>query len=78
MITRVEATHEKMALLQEMQTMINDLKKQSARIEDQINKMIEADLESMQGETIALQQMVDNIKTKSNGTDKKAGTSGGN
>ena len=71
MKTRVEATHEKIALLQEMQTMINALKKQSARIENQINTMIEADLESMNAEKQALEEM--ELKIKSNGN-KKAGT----
>ena len=72
MKTRVEATHEKIALLQEMQTMINALKKQSARIESQINTMIEADLESMHAEKQALEEM--ELKIKSNGTDKKTRT----
>ena len=75
MKTRVEATHEKIALLQEMQTMINALKKQSARIENQINTMIEADLESMHAEKQALEEM--ELKIKSNGTDKKTGTTRG-
>ena len=65
-ITRVEATHEKIALLQEMQIMINALKKQSARIESQINKMIKADLESMNAEKQALEEMENKIK--GNGT----------
>ena len=75
MKTRVEATHEKIALLQEMQTMINALRKQAARIENQINTMIEADLESMNAEKQALEEMEQKIK--SNGTNKKARATGG-
>ena len=74
-ITRVHATQEKISLLQEMQTMINTLKKQSARIESQIDKMIKADLESMEAEREALTEMEQKIK--SNGTDKKTGTTRG-
>ena len=68
-MTRVEATHEKISLLQEMQQMINTLRKQAARIESQINVMITADLESMEAERAALTEM--ESKIKSNGTDKK-------
>ena len=73
-ITRVHATQEKISLLQEMQTMINTLKKQSARIESQIDKMIKADLESMEAEREALTEMEQKIKSNGN---KKAGVTGG-
>ena len=76
-MTRVEATHEKIELLQEMQAMINTLKKQAARIENQIDKMITADLESMNAEKEALEEMETKIKNKSNGTNKKARATGG-
>ena len=77
MKTRVEATHEKIALLQEMQLMINTLKKQAARIENQINTMIEADLESMNAEKEALETMELTIKTNTHVTDKKTRASRG-
>ena len=76
-ITRVHATQEKISLLQEMQQMINTLRKQAARIEKQIDTMITADLESMEAERAALTEMENKIKTKSNATDKKARATGG-
>ena len=74
-MTRVEATHEKLELLQEMQIMINALRKQAARIEKQIDTMITADLASMNAEKEALEEM--ELKIKSNGTDKKTRATGG-
>ena len=65
--TRVEATHEKIALLQEMQGMINTLKKYAARIDDKIAVMIAADLESMTAEKDALDKMEKIIKKDGNG-----------
>ena len=65
-ITRVDATKEKIALLQEMQGMINTLKKFAARIDDKINTMISADLESMAAEKAALEEMEMTIKSKDN------------
>ena len=64
--TRVDATKEKIALLQEMQGMINTLKKFAARIDDKINTMVEADLESMAAEKAALEEMEQSIKSKDN------------
>ena len=65
-ITRVDATKEKIALLQEMQGMINTLKNFAARIDDKINTMISADLESMAAEKAALEEMEMTIKSKDN------------
>ena len=62
--TRVDATKEKIALLQEMQGMINTLKKFAARINDKIDTMIAADLESMSAEKKALEEMEKTIKSK--------------
>ena len=64
--TRVDATKEKIALLKEMQGMINTLKKFAARIDDKINTMVEADLESMAAEKAALEEMEQSIKSKDN------------
>ena len=64
--TRVDATKEKIALLQEMQGMINTLKQFAARIDDKINTMITADLESMSAEKKALEEMELTIKSKDN------------
>ena len=64
--TRVDATKEKIALLQEMQGMINTLKKFAARIDDKINTMVEADLQSMAAEKAALEEMEQSIKSKDN------------
>ena len=65
--TRVDATKEKIALLQEMQGMINTLKKFASRIDDKINTMITADLESMAAERAALEEMESTIKSKDDG-----------
>ena len=65
--TRVDATKEKIALLQEMQGMINTLKKFASRIDDKINTMIKADLESMSAEKAALEEMESTIKSKDDG-----------
>ena len=64
--TRVDATKEKIALLKEMQGMINTLKKFAARIDDKINTMVEADLQSMAAEKAALEEMEQSIKLKDN------------
>ena len=64
--TRVDATKEKIALLKEMQGMINTLKKFAARIDDKINTMVEADLQSMAAEKAALEEMEQSIKSKDN------------
>ena len=64
--TRVDATKEKIALLKEMQGMINTLKKFAARIDDKINTMVEADLQSMAAEKAALEEMEKSIKSKDN------------
>ena len=64
--TRVDATKEKIALLKEMQGMNNTLKKFAARIDDKINTMVEADLESMAAEKAALEEMEQSIKLKDN------------
>ena len=63
-ITRVDATKEKIALLQEMQGMINTLKNFAARIEEKIDTMIAADLDSMCAEKKALEEMEHTIKSK--------------
>ena len=65
-ITRVDATKEKIVLLQEMQGMINTLKNFAARIDEKINTMITADLESMAAEKAALEEMEMTIKSKDN------------
>ena len=65
-ITRVDATKEKIVLLQEMQGMINTLKNFAARIDEKINAMITADLESMAAEKAALEEMEMTIKSKDN------------
>ena len=62
--TRVDATKEKIALLQEMQGMIDTLQKFAARINDKIDTMIAADLESMCAEKAALEEMEKTIKSK--------------
>ena len=64
--TRVDATKEKIALLKEMQGMINTLKKFAARIDDKINSMVDADLQSMAAEKAALEEMEKSIKSKDN------------
>ena len=67
MKTRVEATEEKIELLKEMQGMIHTLKQFAARIEERIEIMIDADLQSMEAERAALERMEETIKTESNG-----------
>lgn len=62
--TRVDATKDKLALLQEMQGMIDTLKKFSARIQDHIEVMLEADLQSMKAEMDAIDEMTNLIKKK--------------
>ena len=62
--TRVDATKEKIALLQEMQGMIDTLQKFAARINGKIDDMIKADLASMQAEKAALEEMEHTIKSK--------------
>ena len=62
--TRVDATKDKIALLKEMQGMINQLKSFSARIEERIEVMIEADLESMCEEKKVIEEMERTINTK--------------
>ena len=64
--TRVDATKEKIALLKEMQGMINTLKKFAARIDDKINSMVDADVQSMAAEKAALEEMEKSIKSKDN------------
>ena len=61
--TRVDATKEKIALLQEMQGMINTLRSYASRIQEKINVMIEADLESMDAEKEAIDEMKELIKS---------------
>ena len=63
-ITRVDATREKIALLQEMQGMIDTLQKFAARINDKIDDMIQADLASMAAEKEALEEMEQSINNK--------------
>ena len=62
--TRVDATKDKIALLKEMQGMINQLKSFSARIEERIEVMIEADLQSMCEEKKVIEEMERTINTK--------------
>ena len=61
--TRVDATRDKIELLQEMQAMINTLKSFSARIQERIDVMIEADLTSMNAEKDAIEEMKSIIKS---------------
>ena len=63
-ITRVDATKEKIALLQEMQGMVHTLKQFAARIDEKINTMIAADLESMAEEKKAIDEMSNLIQYK--------------
>ncbi len=72
MKTRVDATKDKIELLQEMQGMINTLKAFSARIDEKINKMIDTDLKSMAAEKDIIEEMSELIKLKDN--DTKRGT----
>ena len=74
MKTRVDATKDKIELLTEMQGMINTLKSFASRIQDKINIMIEADLESMKAEKAIIDEMSNLINKKD---DKKRGTTGG-
>ena len=62
--TRVDATKDKIALLKEMQGMINQLKSFSARIEERIDIMIQSDLESMCAEKKVIEEMEQEIITK--------------
>ena len=62
--TRVDAVKDKIALLKEMQGMIDQLKSFSARIEDRIDIMIQADLESMCEEKKVIEEMENEIKGK--------------
>ena len=74
MKTRVDATKDKIELLTEMQGMINTLKSFASRIQEKINIMIEADLESMKAEKSIIDEMSNLIHNKD---DKKRGTTGG-
>ena len=62
--TRVDAVKDKIALLKEMQGMIDQLKSFSARIEERIDVMIQADLESMCEEKKVIEEMENEIKGK--------------
>ena len=62
--TRVDATKDKIALLKEMQGMINQLKSFSARIEERIDIMIQSDLESMCAEKKVIEEMEQEIIAK--------------
>ena len=66
--TRVDATKDKIALLQEMQGMIDTLKSFASRIELRIDTMIKADLESMAAEKEIIDEMSNLIQ--SNGNEK--------
>ena len=61
---RVDATRDKIALLKEMQDMIDQLKSYSYRIELRMETMIEADLESMCEEKKVIEQMEQEITKK--------------
>ena len=69
--TRVDATKDKIALLQEMQGMIHTLKQFAARIEEHIEIMIDSDLKSMSAEKEVIEEM-SNLIQENNGN-KKAG-----
>ena len=62
--TRVDATKDKIALLKEMQGMINQLKSFSHRIEERIDIMIQSDLESMCAEKKVIEEMEETIRHK--------------
>ena len=64
--TRVDAVKDKIALLKEMQGMIDELKSFSARIEDRIDIMIQSDLESMCEEKKVIEEMEETINNKDN------------
>ncbi len=72
MKTRVDATKDKIELLQEMQGMINTLKLFAARISEKMDVMIDSDLKSMQAEKSIIDEMSELIK--SNDNDKKGRT----
>ena len=63
-ITRVDATKEKIELLQEIQGMIHTLKQFAARVDDKIETMIASDLESMEAEKKIIDEMSDLIQYK--------------
>ena len=62
--TRVDAVKDKIALLKEMQGMIDELKSFSARIEERIDIMIQSDLESMCEEKKIIEEMEETINNK--------------
>lgn len=62
--TRVDATKDKIALLKEMQGMIDQLKSFSYRIEERIDVMIQSDLESMCEEKKVIEEMERTINNK--------------
>ena len=64
--TRVDAVKDKIALLKEMQGMIDELKSFSARIEERIDIMIQSDLESMCEEKKVIEEMEETINNKDN------------
>ncbi len=72
MKTRIDATKDKIELLQEMQGMIDTLKSFAARIDEKISIMIDSDLKSMQAEKDVIDEMNEIIKSKDN--DTKRGT----
>ena len=66
--TRVDATRDKIELLQEMQSMIHTLKLFAGRIQEHIDVMIKSDLESMAAEKEIIDEMSNLIQ--SNGNEK--------
>ncbi len=68
MPTRVEATKEKIELLTRVKHLINDFRRDAASIEEQIDKMINADLMSMADEKNIIDKMAKMIK---NGDEQK-------
>lgn len=62
MKSRVDATVDKIALLQEVQTLLNSFAKGAARIKDKIDVMIDADLQSMEAEKNVIDEMSNIIK----------------
>ena len=64
--TRVDATRDKIELLQEMQSMIHTLKLFAGRIQEHIDVMIKSDLESMAAEKEIIDEMSNLIQSNGN------------
>ena len=72
MKTRVDATKDKIELLQEMQGMIHTLKMYAGRIQEHIDIMIKSDLESMEAEKKIIDEMSNLIQNNNDDTKTRA------